>query len=127
MPEQERILLVDDDASFRRVLAEVLSAYDYGVATSPDALHALEVLQSEPIDAVVTDLDMPGLKGDALLAQIRSTFPEIPVIAITAFGSVESAVELTRAGAADYLAKPFRTQAFLDAVRRVLDQTRAAR
>ncbi|MBW3630128.1 MAG: sigma-54 dependent transcriptional regulator [Gemmatimonadetes bacterium] len=125
--EPESILLVDDDASFRGILAEVLSGHEYRVTASPDAYHALEVLQSEPVDLVVTDLDMPGLKGDALLAQIRSTFPEVPVIAITAFGSVESALELTRAGAADYLAKPFRVQPFLDAVRRVLDQTRSAR
>ena len=124
---QERILLIDDDDSFRRTLTEVLAVHEYEVSGCPDAHHALETLQSETIDAVVTDIDMPGMKGDALLVQIRAAFPEIPVIAMTAFGSVEKAVELTRAGAADYLTKPFRTQALLDALRRVLDQTQAKR
>ena len=123
----ERILIVDDDDSFRQTLVEVLAAHEYDVVGCPDAHDALETLQRETIDAVVTDIDMPGVKGDALLAQVRSTFPEIPVIVATAFGSVEKAVELTRAGATDYLTKPFRTQALLDALSRVLEQTRAKR
>ncbi len=126
-PIAERVLLVDDDDSFRHALGEVLTVHEYQVSSCPDAYHALETLQSESIDAVFTDIDMPGMKGDALLTQIRATFPEIPVIAMTAFGTVEKAVELTRAGAADYLTKPFRTQALLDALRRVLEQTRAKR
>jgi DNA-binding NtrC family response regulator len=124
---RDRILLVEDDDSFRRVLTEVLGAHDFEVSPCPDAYCALETLQGEPVDVVVTDVDMPGMRGDALLAQIRSTFPEIPVIAITAFGTVEQAVELTHAGAANYLTKPFRTEALLQAVRRVLEQTRARR
>ncbi|HEV2131154.1 MAG TPA: response regulator, partial [Longimicrobiaceae bacterium] len=125
--EKEQILLVEDDASLRRVVAEVLDAHGHAVVVSPDAAHALEVLQSQRVDLVITDLAMPGMRGEALLAQIRATFPEIPVIAVTAFGSVENAVELTRAGAADYLVKPFRTQALLDSVKRVLDESRPRR
>jgi two-component system response regulator HydG len=121
---EERILLVEDDDSFRRALAEVLSAHGYAVATAPDATAALEALQSDRIDLVVSDLVMPGMKGDALLGRVRDTFPQIPVIAITAFGSVENALELTRAGASDYLTKPFRTRALLEAVARVLEETR---
>jgi DNA-binding NtrC family response regulator len=79
------------------------------------------------VDVVITDIDMPGMKGDALLAQIRSSFPAIPVIAMTGLGSVEEAASLTRAGAADYLTKPIRTQALLDTVQHVLEQTRARR
>jgi DNA-binding NtrC family response regulator len=124
---RERILLVEDDESHRRALAEVLAVQEYEVSPSPDAYHALEALQSERVDLVVTDVDMPGMRGDALLAQIRAAFPEIPVIAMTAFGSVEEAASLTRAGAADYLAKPIRTQSLLQAVQRVLEQTRDRR
>jgi DNA-binding NtrC family response regulator len=123
----ERILLVEDDESHRRALAEVLAVHEYEVSPSPDAYHALEALQSERVDLVVTDVDMPGMRGDALMAQIRATFPEIPVIAMTAFGSIEEAASLTRAGAADYLAKPIRTQSLLQAVQRVLEQTRDRR
>lgn len=124
---RERILLVEDDRSFRRALAEVLEAHGYLVSASPDAQTAFEVLQTETIDTVVTDLVMPGIRGEALLEQIRSTFPAIPVIAITAFGSVESALELTRAGAADYFTKPFRTRALLDGLERVLSESRTRR
>lgn len=127
MAEKEPILLVEDDASLRRVVEEVLDAHGHTVVVSPDAAHALEVLQSQRVDLVITDLAMPGMRGEALLAQIRVTFPEIPVIAVTAFGSVEDAVELTRAGAADYLVKPFRTQALLDSIKRVLDESRPRR
>ncbi len=88
----------------------MLAVYEYDVSRSPDVYHALEALQSRPVDLVMTDVDMPGTRGDALLAQIRATFPEIPVIAMTAFGSVEQAVEPDPRGRGDYLAKPIRTQ-----------------
>lgn len=126
-PNSEYILLVEDDDSSRRALSEVLSARGYEVDTAAGAAEALELLQSEDIDLVVTDLVMPGMRGEALLAEVRSIFPEIPVIAITAFGSIEGALELTRAGAADYLAKPFRTGALFEAVERVLEESRPRR
>lgn len=122
-----RILLVEDDASLRRTVAEVLDAHGYAVTLAPDGRQALEVLQSEPVDLVVTDLMMPGMGGEALLRQIRATFPAVPVIAVTAFGSVESAVALTRAGASDYLTKPFRTPALLASITRVLEESRPRR
>ena len=124
---QERILLVEDDDPFRRALAEVLLAHGFDVHAAADAALGLDVLQNETIDLVVTDLVMPGMKGAALLERIRSTFPEIPLIAITAFGSVASALELTRAGAADYLTKPFRTHDLLGSIEKVLERTRPVR
>ncbi len=124
---RERLLVVEDDDSFRTALTEVLGARGYDVSPAPDAAGALEVLQSESIDLVVTDLVMPGMRGGELLERVRSTFPGIPVVAITAFGSVEEALELTRAGAADYLTKPFRTSALFETVERVLEETRPLR
>jgi DNA-binding NtrC family response regulator len=123
----ETVVLVEDDASFRTRLDAVLAGAGYRARACADAAEAWEVLQGEEVDLVVTDLMMPGLKGDALLARIRADFPEVPVIAITAFGTVESALELTRAGAADYLTKPLRTHTLLGAVARVLEQTRTVR
>ena len=123
----DRILVVEDDTSLRRVITEVLDTYGYDVLTSPDGQQAIEILQKEAVDVVVTDLAMPVMRGEALLGHVRGAFPEVPVIAITAFGSVESAVTLTRAGAADYLTKPFSTQALLDSVARVLRETDAKR
>jgi two-component system response regulator AtoC len=117
------ILVVDDDAPMRRTLQELLSAHGFHTLASAGAEDAIEILQSEPVDLVITDLRMPGMKGDALLREVRRTFPEIPVIAVTAFGSVQDAVELTRAGAVDYLEKPFQTRALLDAVSRALEDS----
>jgi DNA-binding NtrC family response regulator len=114
------VLLVDDDAPLRSTVAEVLAAHGYRAVPCAGAEEAIERLQAEGADVVVTDLRMPGMKGEALLEEVRRTFPAVPVIAVTAFGSVQQAMELTRAGAADYLEKPFRTQALLDSVARVL-------
>lgn len=122
-----QILIVEDDASLRKLVAETLAAHGYAVTPSANASEALEVLQSGPVDLVLTDLRMPGMPGEDLIRQIRSIFPTVPVIAATAFGSVESAVALTRAGAADYLTKPFRTRALLDSISRVLEESRPRR
>jgi DNA-binding NtrC family response regulator len=124
---RERILLVEDDAALRRTLTELLESFEWSVLTSPDGEHALRQLQREAVDLVITDLKMPGMGGEALLEQVRTAFPEVPVITVTSFGSVEGAVTLTRAGAADYLPKPLRTQALLDSIRRVLERTRERR
>ncbi len=124
---REGILIVEDDDSFRRALMEILDRNGYSVSGVPTAREALDRLQEETVDLVVTDLVMPGMKGGALVEAIRATFPEIPVIAVTAFGSVEDAMALTRAGAADYLTKPFRTAAFLESVERALEQSRSRR
>jgi DNA-binding NtrC family response regulator len=123
----ERILVVEDDERFRRTLTDVLGAHGYEVLSTPDGLSALDVLQDVNIDLIISDLVMPGMRGEALVAHVTSTFPEIPVVAITAFGSVEDALELTRGGAGDYLTKPFRTRALLMSIDRLLDQTRLRR
>jgi DNA-binding NtrC family response regulator len=127
VPAGERVLVVEGDDAYRAMLVEVLAAHGYEVCASPDAFHALETLQADPVDAVVADLDVAGMRGAGFLAEVREAFPTVPVIAITAFGTVEDAAELTRAGASDYLAKPIRTDTLLDALRRVLDSTRFAR
>jgi DNA-binding NtrC family response regulator len=126
-PGSELILLVEDDDSFRRALAEVLTSRGYRVLAVAGAKEALDRLQDETIDIVVTDLVMPGMKGKALVEEVSSAFPEIPVIAVTAFGSVEDAMALTRAGATDYLTKPFRTATLLESVERALRESSSQR
>ncbi len=110
------LLVVDDDASMRHTVSEVLNAHGYRALPCAGAEEALERLQSEGADLVVTDLMMPGMKGQALVQQVREALPEVPVIVVTAFGSVRDAMKLTRAGVFDYLEKPFRTQALLDSI-----------
>lgn len=123
----ERVLLVEDDAALRPLLQEVLTSRGYAVVAVPSAAAALEALQTTGADVVLTDLLMPGIGGEALLAQVRVAFPELPVIAMTAFGSVEGALALTRAGAADYLTKPIGMEPLLASVARVLAETRSTR
>jgi two-component system response regulator AtoC len=117
---RETLLVVDDDPSMRHTISEVLDAHGYRSIPCAGAEEALERLQSDGADLVVTDLMMPGMKGQVLVRQVRETFPEVPVIAVTAFGSVRDAMQLTRDGAFDYLEKPFRTQALLDSIERGL-------
>jgi DNA-binding NtrC family response regulator len=124
---RDTLLIVDDDASIRRTLEGLFDAHGYRTLTSENADSALERLQAEAVDLVLTDLRMPGMKGDALLREIRSTFPEVPVIAITAFGSVDDAMRLSRAGAADYIEKPPRMRPLLESVARVLEETASQR
>jgi DNA-binding NtrC family response regulator len=123
----DRILLVEDDASLRGFVAEVLGARGYEVTPCGDGHEAMEMLQERRVDLVITDLRMPGMRGEDLLQQVRTTFPATPVIAVTAFGTIEGAVAVTRAGAADYLTKPFRTAVLVDTVARVLEESRVRR
>lgn len=126
-PAADRVLLVENDPRFRRALEAVLSVNGYEVDSAVDPDAALEALQAQSVEIVIADLDMPGLSGLALLERIHGTFPEVPVIAVTSSGCVESAVALVRAGAADYLTKPFRTQQLLEAISRVVEENRSRR
>ncbi|HWR53635.1 MAG TPA: sigma-54 dependent transcriptional regulator [Bryobacteraceae bacterium] len=101
-----RILVVDDDENLRWVVQTQLDEMGYAVDTATDATQALEAIEQDPPALVLTDLKMPGVSGVELLERIRSGHPEIPVIIVTAFGTIQSAVEAMRAGAYDYLTKP---------------------
>lgn len=102
-----RLLIVDDDRSMRLVLSTMLKKEGYEVASAVDGVDALEVLRREDIDVVITDLKMPRLDGMGLLERIRYDYPEIPVIIITAYGTVATAVDAIKKGAFDYITKPF--------------------
>ncbi len=101
------VLIVDDEPNIRRVLAAMLAREGYEVTTAADGEQALAVLHKTPVHVVVTDLVMPRLGGMQLLARVSADFPDIPVIVITAHGTVDSAVQALKAGAFDYVTKPF--------------------
>ena len=125
---RESILLAEDDRELRTFLTEVLEEAGYQVTATPTADAAIRVIESNAaVDLVVTDLIMPGRRGPELLAEVRRCRPEVPVIVITAFGSIDSAIELVKQGAFDYLTKPFGTDEFLDAVSRGLAESRVGR
>jgi DNA-binding NtrC family response regulator len=124
-----RILVVEDDPDMRDLLQDILEDAGYLVVVTSDGNRALTHIEEsqEHIDLVVTDFQMPGIKGGDLLAKMRNLRPEAPVIVITAFGTVEHAVEMVKAGAFQYLTKPFQTSELLKTVEIALQQTEAQR
>ncbi|MDD3250290.1 MAG: sigma-54 dependent transcriptional regulator [Smithellaceae bacterium] len=102
-----KILIVDDEINLRFVLSAMLKKEGYAVVSAADGLEALQILKTDRIDVVVTDLKMPRLDGMGLLNRITEKFPEVPVIIITAYGTVATAVEALKKGALDYITKPF--------------------
>src|ERR1051326_4908830 len=103
---RRRILVADDDESLRRITQMELEELGYTVVTAADGNSALRRLGEAPVQLAITDLKMPGMSGLELLRAIRAEHPETAVIMVTAFGTVETAVEAMKAGAYDYLTKP---------------------
>jgi two-component system NtrC family response regulator len=103
----EIILVVDDEKNYLLVMKELLAEEGYEVLTAQSASAALEILAETDPDLVITDMKMPGRSGLELLEQIKQKDPQMPVIMMTAFGTVEKAVEAMRKGAYDYITKPF--------------------
>src|SRR5919198_1471909 len=103
----DRVLVVDDEQSLRKVLAATLQREGYEVTVCEDGEEALSSLERDGADVVVTDLVMPRMDGLSLLRKVVSRHPDVPVIVITAHGRIDSAVEAMKAGAFDFIAKPF--------------------
>ena len=103
----KKILVVDDELNMLLVLEAMLKKEKYEVATASDGLEALEILKDGDVAVVVTDLKMPKLDGLGLLSKIENDYPSIPVIVITAHGTITTAVEALKKGAFDYITKPF--------------------
>jgi DNA-binding NtrC family response regulator len=125
--EATQVLVVEDDVPLRTTLVGLLGASGFEALGEPDGERALRTLQRQDVDLVLTDLVMPGGGGEELVKQIRQQFPELPVIVMTAFGSVESAVSLMRAGAVDYVTKPLHLHDLIGAIHGVLEATRPQR
>jgi two-component system NtrC family response regulator len=116
------ILVVDDDDNLRWVTQTHLEDAGYRVTTVANGEAALAVLDKDSPNLVVTDLKMPGISGIELLERIRSQDPELPVILMTAFGTIQSAVQAVKAGAYEYLTKPIDPEELLLAVSRALER-----
>ena len=104
--ETKRILIADDEINIRRVLEAILKRDGYEVVTAANGEEALARM-GRGIHTVITDLKMPGLDGMGLLKKLAADHPDVPVVMITAHGSVENAVEAVKLGAFDYVEKPF--------------------
>ncbi len=106
----ETILIVDDEKNYLLVLEDLLSEEGYQVLTADSAGDALAVVESHELDVVLTDMKMPGMDGMALLDRIHTMRPNLPIVMMTAYGTVEKAVEAMRKGAFDYILKPFENE-----------------
>lgn len=120
-----RILIVDDNEVFRLPLQRALEAAGFEVVAVPSAEDALDVLDGRTVDLLLTDHRLPGIDGVQLLSRIKATHPALATIVMTAYGTIESAVEARRQGAADYLLKPFEVPDLLRALHRALDQQKS--
>jgi DNA-binding NtrC family response regulator len=121
------LLIVDDDQVARELLAETLGREGYRVRVAGGGEEALRLAGAEPFDMALVDLRMPDVDGLAVLKQLAMIQPDLPVVILTAFATIETAIAAVNAGAFDYLSKPFRMEEIKIVVRRTLDARRLAR
>jgi two-component system response regulator HydG len=122
-----RVLVAEDDAALRELLVELLSGAGYAVVEAAHGAEALARLRATPApEVVLTDLMMPGVSGEVVLRAARELHPDVPVIVMTAFGTIDSAVRLVRAGAFDYVTKPVGTAELLASLARASAHAAAA-
>jgi len=124
MTDSIRILVVDDEASQRELISGYLKKQGFEVFTATGGEPALELFRQAPMELILTDQRMPGLSGLDLLKAARAINPETQVIVMTAYGSVETAVEAMRDGAADYVAKPLNLEELRQKILRMVEQHR---
>ena len=120
----EKILVVDDELNMRLVLKALLSKEGYNVATASDGMEALKILKSGDVEVIVTDMKMPKLDGMGLLARVIRDYPSIPVIIITAHGTIAAAVDALKKGAFDYITKPFERDELQHIIRKAIKTRR---
>jgi DNA-binding NtrC family response regulator len=116
------VLVVDDDASNRVTLERILKREGFAVRHAASGREGMEALRSAPVDLILTDLKMPGMSGIDLLKAARKVDPDIEVVVMTAYGTVETAVEAMKGGAADFVSKPVRRLELVTSVRKALDK-----
>jgi DNA-binding NtrC family response regulator len=124
MPYRFRILVVDDEPAQRELVAGFLKKQAFDVVVAETGAKAVELFRQDSIDLILTDQKMPNMSGLDLLQAVRAINPEIPVILMTAFGSIEAAVSAIRGGATDYLTKPLNLDELLYRIRQVSDRYR---
>jgi two-component system, NtrC family, response regulator AtoC len=124
MPAPPAVLIADDDPVSVELLAEVLSKEGYRIRTAAGGPECLRLAEAEPFDLAIVDLRMPDVDGLQVVRRFASLQPRTPVLILTAFASIDTAIEAIREGAYDYLSKPFRMEELKIAVRRTLEARR---
>lgn len=121
------VLIVDDDLHVLEVLEARLQSEGYGTLRAANGMDAMRLLKERRVDLLISDMRMPGMSGMELMRKSQEDYPLLPVIFLTAYGSIPDAVKAVRAGAIDYLAKPFKGRELVEKVRQVLEETTVAR
>ena len=120
---ERRILIVDDDASQAEALGRILGLEGFVTETAPGGREALEQLAASQVDLVLADLKMPGMDGIELFGRIRQNWPELPVIIVTAHGTIDTAIQAVREGVSDYVQKPIHVEDLLLRFRRIFRES----
>ncbi len=110
------VLIVEDDPTLREALSDTLELAGYPVKVTAEGNSALEILSRESVGIVLSDVQMRPMDGHSLLRQIKQTYPNLPVLLMTAYGSIEKAVKAIHEGAVDYLVKPFEAAVLINKV-----------
>ena len=121
------ILIVDDEPEMLSLLQTDLELRGFAVTTAATADDALELLRDRAFDAVLTDIFMPGINGIEFCDRLTANNPDVPAIVMTAFGSMETAVEALRVGAFDFVTKPLDSELVVAALRRAVEHSQLAR
>ncbi|WP_437495020.1 response regulator [Sorangium sp. So ce1014] len=116
------VLIVEDDDDLGRFVVDIATDHGYRATHVVDALSGLRLLPSGKFELLITDIRMPGMDGIELIARAKEHDPSLAIIAITAFGSVETGMRALRVGASDYLSKPFRSDELSSRMRRALER-----
>lgn len=124
MQERAHILIVDDEQQMRSAMEAVLAREGHSLLQCENGREALEVLENVKIDLLITDMKMPVMTGAELLSRVRELYPQLPVIMITAYGTIEQAVDAMKNGAFDFITKPFSAEDLADVVSRAVNPSK---
>ncbi|VAW94088.1 Flagellar two-component response regulator FleR [hydrothermal vent metagenome] len=124
--ENSTIMVVEDDNDLSEALCDTLKLAGYNVTSAEDGEDALTLLQKKVVDLIVSDVHMKRMDGHALLTEIQKEYPQLPVMLMTAYGTIQKAVEAMQMGAVDYLVKPFEAEVLVNMVSQYLDSTKHA-
>ena len=122
----KRVLIADDEPAILALCSRAVRSWGYEVAKASSGEEALALVKREHFDVLIADIVMPGMSGIELLQKAREVIPELAVVVITGFSSVESAIKALRAGAHDFITKPFHIEELREAIEHALQEVRAA-
>ncbi|WP_028574728.1 sigma-54-dependent transcriptional regulator [Desulfonatronovibrio hydrogenovorans] len=120
-----QILVIDDEKNYLLILETILGEEGYNVTALNDSQMALDYLDESEVDVVITDMKMPGVTGQEILEHVNKNYPHIPVLIMTAYGSIDGAVEAMKCGAFDYISKPFANDELLLSVKKAVMLSRS--